>query len=343
MGGPKVLILTEGSQDIGFGHLTRCLSIAQAFEEKGIQPFFVVYGDSTVGKVLNGVPHEVFAWFENLERLERFLKGTDIVVVDSYKAPLGVYQTIASTSKVALYIDDYRRLEYPQGIVLNPTVGAEDFIYPKGEGKDYLLGAKYIPLRKPFWDVPPKRVNQKVKKVLITFGGDDLRGLTPKVLKLLNDQFGELKKFVVIGGGFKRETVEQIKGLKDQKTELIFNADAELMKDLMVESDIAVSAGGQTLYELARVGTPAVAVGVVDNQKYNLQNWQKLGFIEFAGYWNSTDLEIQILEGINKLLPYGERLKRFNLGRSLVDGQGARRVVFYLLEKLKRVKEELQP
>ena len=339
----KVLILTEGSQDIGFGHLTRCLSIAQAFEERGIQPFFVVYGDSTVGKVLDGVPYKVFAWFEDLERLKGFLKGTDIVVVDSYKAPLEVYQTIASTSKVALYIDDDRRLEYPRGIVLNPTVGAENFTYPEGEGKEYLLGAKYIPLRKPFWDVPPKKVNQKVEKVLITFGGDDLRSLTPKVLKLLNDHFGELKKFVVIGGGFKKETVEQIKSLKGQKTELIFNADAKLMKTLMLESDIAISAGGQTLYELARVGTPAVAVGVVDNQKYNLQNWQKLGFIEFAGYWNSPELESRILDGINKLLPYGERLKRLNLGRSLVDGQGARRVVSYLLEKLKRVKEELQP
>ena len=34
----KVFILTEGGKDIGFGHITRCISLSEAFEEKGIYP-----------------------------------------------------------------------------------------------------------------------------------------------------------------------------------------------------------------------------------------------------------------------------------------------------------------
>lgn len=30
----KVFILTEGGKDIGFGHITRCLSLYHAFEER---------------------------------------------------------------------------------------------------------------------------------------------------------------------------------------------------------------------------------------------------------------------------------------------------------------------
>jgi len=30
----KVFIITEGSKNTGFGHITRCLSLYQAFEEK---------------------------------------------------------------------------------------------------------------------------------------------------------------------------------------------------------------------------------------------------------------------------------------------------------------------
>ena len=62
---------------------------------------------------------------------------------------------------------------------------------------------------------------------------------------------------------------------------------------------------GQTLYELAaRVGVPTIAVGVVDNQINNIQNWQKQGFIEFAGFWDDDNLEENILAKL-------ELLKRF--------------------------------
>ena len=330
----KVLILTEGSKDIGFGHITRCLSIYQAFEERGIKPFFVIYGDSTVEGVLKGVPFKVLSWFENLTGLEEILRDTDIAVVDSYKAPLEVYKLISKTVKVPLYIDDFGRLDYPKGVVLNATVGAQNFPYPRREGVKYLLGVRYIPLRRPFWDVPKRETRKEVKNVLITFGGDDLRSMTPEVLKLLNTRFGKLKKLVVVGGGFKKETVREIELLKDQNTELFFNLSAEGMRDLMLKADVSISAGGQTLYELARTGTPTVAVGVADNQKYNLQNWAELGFIEFAGFWNERNIENRILESFKRLLPLEERVKRSQVGQSLVDGQGARRVVQYLLSEV---------
>ena len=38
----KVFIITEGSKNIGFGHITRCISLYQAFEERGIIPEFII-------------------------------------------------------------------------------------------------------------------------------------------------------------------------------------------------------------------------------------------------------------------------------------------------------------
>ena len=34
----KLLILTEGGENIGFGHVSRCLSLCQAFEARGATP-----------------------------------------------------------------------------------------------------------------------------------------------------------------------------------------------------------------------------------------------------------------------------------------------------------------
>jgi len=42
MGNLKAFIITEGSKNIGFGHITRCISLYQAFEERGIIPEFII-------------------------------------------------------------------------------------------------------------------------------------------------------------------------------------------------------------------------------------------------------------------------------------------------------------
>jgi spore coat polysaccharide biosynthesis predicted glycosyltransferase SpsG len=38
----SVLILTEGGREAGFGHITRCTALYQAFEERGIFTEFIV-------------------------------------------------------------------------------------------------------------------------------------------------------------------------------------------------------------------------------------------------------------------------------------------------------------
>lgn len=64
---------------------------------------------------------------ENTERLLEYLSQDDIIVIDSYLAGKGLYTEIRQRVKVAAYLDDFNRLEYPEGIIINGTVGAELF------------------------------------------------------------------------------------------------------------------------------------------------------------------------------------------------------------------------
>jgi RimJ/RimL family protein N-acetyltransferase len=57
------------------------------------------------------------------------------------------------------------------------------------------------------------------------------------------------------------------------------------MAELMTASDIAVSAAGQTLFELARCGVPTIAVGVAENQRHNLEGFTDAGVCYNAGWW----------------------------------------------------------
>lgn len=327
----KVFIITEGSREIGFGHITRCTSLYQAFEKKGILPFFLINGDETLKDLLSNKNHEIFNWLIEEEKLLTLIESADVVIIDSYLANYDFYNKVSNSVKVPVYIDDNKRIDYPSGIVVNGTVFADELNYPVKQGITYLLGSKYTPIRKEFWFVPDKTISKIIETIMVTFGGDDSRNMTPGILNPLKENFSELTKKVIIGRGFKN--TKQIEALKDERTELIYYPDAEGMKKAMLESDIAISAAGQTLYELARVGVPTIAISVSDNQMNNVRGWQKAGFIEYAGWWQDDKLLTNVLVCINNLRKKGIRLKKSLIGRKFVDGKGCHRIVDYLLNK----------
>ncbi len=285
----------------------------------------MVAGDHSVRGILEGKNYVIFDWHKGWKEVLKKLKDYHAVVVDSYMAREEIYEDISQVVSSKLYIDDYKRIDYPSGVVLNGSIYAYELDYPKKEGVRYFLGPKYVPLRSAFWKVGRKRIRKRPKRILITFGGDDLRNMTPKVLSLLKENFIGLEFLVVVGKGFNNR--ELILSMADARTKIFEGLTAEGMRDLMLYADMAISAGGQTTYELARVGTPAVLVAVAENQLLNCKGWEKAGFAIYAGWWEEGKL-------FEKILTYTERLVDFELrnamskkGKKLVDGQGAKRVV----------------
>jgi spore coat polysaccharide biosynthesis predicted glycosyltransferase SpsG len=164
-----------------------------------------------------------------------------------------------------------------------------------------------------------------LETAMITFGGADVCNLTPKVLKLLVDAYPQLNKKVVIKKGF--QNTSEIEAIKNHNTELIYYPDAAEMKKVMLESDVAISSGGQTLYELARIGVPSITVTVVDNQSANIRGWQEVGFAEYAGNGANGELPEKISQKIKLLKDDNARQCKSEVGRGVVDGAGSLRIV----------------
>lgn len=321
----KVFILTEGGKDFGFGHITRCISICQAFEEVGIRPELIVNGDETVHSLLKDKNCKIFDWLNDQRLLFKMLNNTSIAFIDSYLADYGLYEKISNIVGTGVYFDDNIRIKYPKGFVLNGAVLAEQMPYPKREGITYLLGTRYAPLRKEFWDVPEKFIRDNLEIVMITFGGADIRNLTPKVLKLLKNIHPEIHKKVIIGKGF--QNITEIEEFKDNNAELIDYPDATEMKNAMLESDVAISAGGQTLYELARVGVPAIGICIAENQLRNIKGWCELGFLEYVGWYSCKSLEQKLTRSLRYAADKRIRMDISRIGRRSIDGQGCKRIV----------------
>ncbi|MCX7990169.1 MAG: UDP-2,4-diacetamido-2,4,6-trideoxy-beta-L-altropyranose hydrolase [Aquificaceae bacterium] len=330
----KVLFLTEGPSHIGHGHVTRCLSLYQAFEMLGSKPHMIVQGDYTIYSLLQNKSFELYPWLEDWKNRKEKLRDFDIVVLDSYLASIEVYEDISRSVPIKLFIDDYKRLAYPPGFVLNGSVYGQELKYPRTEGVVYLLGPAYVPLRKAFWKVKRKYIRKKLRSVLVTLGGADPRNITPEVLRLLRKEHPELELFVVVGKGFKNK--EEVYKLKGEKIKVFEGLSGEEMKNIMSLVDLAVSAGGQTTYELARVGVPSVLVAVADNQLLNCKGWEKAGFAFYAGWWEDKELWKKLSEGVEKLKDYELRLKMSKIGRKLIDGKGALRVAKKLIKAVQK-------
>lgn len=330
----RVYIFTEGVGDKGSGHVTRCLSITQAFQERGVSvSFYLNAGESVVG-VLEGTDHKVVDWLERRDEVLKEVNGADIAIVDSYQAGISFYSAVSAAVKVPVYIDDTMRLKYPRGVVVNGAIGAEDMDYGSSSVITSLLGTKYIPLRKAFWGVPEKIIRNSVENILVTFGGEDPRAMTRKVLELIRADFPGIRITVVVGMGFKDQfSLDQ---RKNSETVYVFNPNDSEMKELMIAADIAISAGGQTLYELARVGVPTVTIAVADNQRQNIQGWDRAGFIRHAGFWNDTNTMKNMGGIIETLFDPVTRSSASVSGKGLVDGRGALRLVDKILDEVSR-------
>jgi UDP-2,4-diacetamido-2,4,6-trideoxy-beta-L-altropyranose hydrolase len=307
----KVSILTEGGKKAGFGHAARCCAIYDAFEKKGISPELIVNGDSSIKAFLKGKRFKVFNWLKKQDELSTVISNAGIVIVDSYLAGLDFYKKLSNSVKIPVYLDDNSRLKYPRSIIVNGAVYAEKLPYLKRDENDYLLGTSYTPLQKTFWKSVKKRISKRVKSILVTFGGAEADELIFKVLGVLSSKYPKLDKKIVTGKKFS----------------------AQEMKNLMMGSDIAISGGGQTLYELARIGVPTIAVATAENQSDNIKGWERIGFIKYAGRHDEKNLPAKLVNRIDSILDYNERVKMSSLGRSCIDGKGASNLVEYILER----------
>lgn len=275
-----VVIFTEALVSTGLGHLGRCTALAEQLLEQGKKVLLVVHTDESF-------PHWDFPceilkinWIVEAE-LNDFLRNlsepTLIFYVDSYLAPLGIYHILKTHCTELICIDDDKRLDYPAGsTILNPGYPGLFLGYDREKYK-IITGKERVLLRRPFRNVQRKHeIKSPPEKILITLGGSDPNNLSVIILQNLATLFPGMEKHLVVGPGFTNG--DALQKLADQGTFLHRNLNAEKMSELMLSVDFAITAGGQTMYELDVCRVPMVVIETAENQRNNIR-----GFVEFQG------------------------------------------------------------
>lgn len=322
---------------IATGHVMRCLSIADEIRKLGGQVTFITADDYPV-EVLRGRGYEPLVlhtdWRHMEEEIPQLLsvmqeRRIKKILVDSYQVTSNYLQKLKEHVHVT-YLDDLDAFSYPAHRLICYANYFDTFSYGNQRGKEgYCLGMEYVPLRKVFQNCPKKDIHDRIQKILLLSGGTDSCHIIERMVEKFKDKT-DITLITVCGRFY-----EGYEGLKEKYKDyynLVFYKNISNLEEYMKEADLAISAGGTTLYELCAVGTPAISYSFADNQLYNVKQFAKDGMIDYAGDVRRDDIFTNVVELYQKY----DKDRRLREERSvrmqqMVDGKGAERIGAALL------------
>ncbi len=317
---------------IATGHMMRCLSIADAAAKLGESTTFILADGQAVEfirergyetVVLHSKWDDMDAELDTLQKIIEEL-GITAILIDSYMVTRKYLYTLSKLVKT-IYLDDLNAFCYPVHALICYAVYWKKFCYHQNYGQaELLLGLSYVPLRETFCNCDKKVIKKETENLLILSGGTDYFHILEGILQRIEKK--KYRSIDVICGNYYEEYEAFCTRFRSYE-QIHFYKAVKNIEDYMKQADMAVSAGGTTLYELCACGTPTVSYSFADNQMDNVREFQKEGIIDYAGDIRDTD----IFENINRILNRyfhepalrEERSKRM---KKLVDGRGALRI-----------------
>lgn len=199
--------------------------------------------------------------------------GPDWLVVDHYALDVRWERALRPLTRKLMAIDDLADRTHHCDLLLDQNLGRapSDYAGLLPEGTNALLGPQYALLRPEFAKLRAaslsRRTKPKLGRVFVAMGGMDKENSTAQVLDALDDTtLPDDSKITVVMGrhapwlGEIRARAARMR----HATEVL--VDVRHMAQLMVESDLAIGAGGTTTWERCSLGLPSVQVALADNQ-----------------------------------------------------------------------------
>ncbi len=332
---------------VSFGHVFRCLGLAEEFKRHDINPVFVMKGYYEGVEVVKKRGFHVLTIPPETDIVED-CTFTRNVVEDSQIQTIifdlpGIQQThlqFLPRHVRTIVVDDIGGKEIQPDIIVNGSVVRTFRTYPEFPSTIRLLGGEYSILGHHFDNLPIRKIREKVKTVSLFFGGSDPENLTERVVKSLNRFQYPFTLQVIIGPGYKHLT-RLSRQIENAQNRMVFLNTVNNMARCFLQSDIAITAGGMTLYELAATGTPAIVIPSIAHEVHTANALQQLHSVKNLGMWTENHPEI-LPETLYALARnYELRQQMSQAGQMTIDGKGRNRVITRILSHLTTIQPSL--
>lgn len=352
----SIAFRVDGNKYIGLGHIFRCIHLATYFKHQyGADPIFLILKSSLNPAVLNllkkeSIRYQIVSpeedpWAENLPTLLRTVtpKRFDVVIVDllipdlqdadltksNEFRPIDPQLLLADLSRqgvpVVAFSDQFDRISMQADLLINYCPSQKNEWYCSKLGSRYLLGVDYYILAPELRAFSEKANCSQGGKlnVVIFCGGNDHRGFTKIALDELKS-FRDALIITVILGAATPDGEHRVSMLRKQGIKAHFNLPE--LASLFFEADLAITTAGNTLFDLAAIGIPAIALSTRERQMVTARFFSEQGYCYDAG---STEQEVRanLAKIIPEIIDNPEVLSaKARQGKNTVDGNGISRV-----------------
>jgi UDP-2,4-diacetamido-2,4,6-trideoxy-beta-L-altropyranose hydrolase len=354
----RVAFRVDASSKIGTGHFMRCLTLAVALKQRGVQIRFISrrlpghlcrmlldkgYGFVQLDSVQNDMPLDELAhsyWLgvsQAQDAADSIQALSDQVwnwlIVDHYALDSRWESMLRQAAKKILVIDDIADRKHDCDILLDQNFYTDmeaRYIGKVPATCKLILGPRYALLRDEFRrlheQISPR--NGPVKRVLVFFGGVDADNYTGRVVEAISEiGMPGLQVDVVIGS--QHPCRVQIQEACAQHG-FICHVQTDKMAELMAAADLAIGAGGSATWERCCVGLPALSICVASNQLKQIADAAQEGLM----YAPQVEKELAVaIKNHTIALLENEFLRKLIARRAMqaVDGRGVLRIIDMLV------------
>lgn len=340
-----VAIRADGNRLIGIGHLTRCISLANALEAEGADCVFVIRDmgydarsfvksrgfsvrmlpapDGSFLPAAAAPPHAAWAGMNGAAdavETAKVLSNLDIthVLIDHYGYDTQWHEAARHALGCPIAaVDDLADRAMSVDLIIDHNYHADHAAkYADVLTADTpICGGPDFALLSPLYADAPRWAEQSSGGIGIFLGGGDLMGLTPAFLDRFraNGYVGPVEIVTTSAA----TNLAELQSRADSDPAFVLSLDLPDLTEFYARRTVQIGAGGGASWERCCIGAPTVVTATADNHRVVLDALDAVGAAISAPRDDVVNVALELLK---------DRARREELSkaaRSLIDGRGA--------------------
>jgi UDP-2,4-diacetamido-2,4,6-trideoxy-beta-L-altropyranose hydrolase len=348
----SILFRCDGSSELGFGHVFRCLALADELKDNhDCDVVFAVLQENKAVELIKNHTYHVettdyarkdFVYGDWLNSIVHKNSPYAFIFDVRDDLPLETLSRFREKGILIVTIDDPTDRRLLADLVFYPPVSQVKAMNWEGFTGQLYVGWEWVVLRREFSQNRKnsiKRINEasksKILNILVTMGGSDPKGMTLKAIKALIDVDNQFEATIILGPGFvHRERLNEL--LKNFPHSYRIYENISNIAGIMAESDLAVASFGVTAYELAAIGVPAIHLCLTEDHVQSASSFHDNGMALSLGLEDHV-LPDKMAASIQHFInDENLRLRMAHQSKTSVDGRGAIRIAQLVASKLEK-------
>lgn len=338
----KVFFKSESNNKVGGGHLKRSIVLAKEFNKKGIESVFI-FSESpeSVFQIIRDEGFEVITLAVKdqfiFQEYIKFITGDSLIIFDTddhrfYSGDLinnlrskGIKTACFTVTDKYFISTDY---------LINPNIISLKHDYNTPSYNEKMLGPGFMIFRDEFRDLPDIRPREfEDLNLLLVFGNADPHHLTSFFIDVLDNTFLKFNSINIVAGKLNTDLDAIRKETSNFKGNVNLYINTRDILSLYLKTDIAITAGGMAMWEMALFAIPQLVVASSEREIEYTDYLSGLKYVCKLGDYYNMKNPVVIARKMEEIIN-NDLIRRIDLDsfKKCVNPHGVHRIINKLLE-----------